>query len=153
MSKMKLHLKSAGHDVTNIISQETGEVIDFVVDNRQYLAGDDGTFYLVWTECLNILENWELSISDLQMYTYLIRCNADGREFSITKSMKDELAKANKKSATTYNNCTRALVAKKLIVPITARSYKLNPRYVWKGSTTSRKQALFSILRNECPEC
>ncbi len=149
---MKAHLKTNRVDVVKIVDDKTGEILNEEVVFNKYLADSDDEFYLVFTSLMNIWEQWNLSVSDLNMFAYLCSKYANGAEFSITQNIKDQVAIKTGKSITTFNNTTRNLIKQGLLVKVGHKSYKLNPRHIYQGSSKNRKRALFEIL-NICPNC
>lgn len=103
-------------------------------------------FFLVFQELMNVWERWNLSTSDLNLFGYLCNRYSNGSEFTITANIRNEIAELTDRKPTTFNNSTRALLDKKLIIKISPRSYKLNPRYIFKGSSKKRNKALIEIL-------
>ncbi len=144
---MKEHLGLFRQTIEKVIDKETGEELSTDVMNHQYLVGKPEEFYLVYNSLLNILAKWELSVSDLNLYSYLCVHYANGSIFNISESIKKEVGELNKKQPSSFNNSTRALLSIGLIVKVANKTYKLNPRYIYKGSSKNRSKALFEILQ------
>lgn len=144
-TNMSQHLRTFREEIEKTIDPETGEVIDLAVHKHNYLAGEE-EFFLVYTSLMNVWERWDLSTSDLNLFSYLCNRYSNGAEFTITSNMKAEIANISGRKPTTFNNSTRALIDKRLIIKISPRSYKLNPRYIFKGSSKNRNKALIEIL-------
>lgn len=87
----------------------------------------------------------KLIAADIELLAYLLKNYSDGRVFSITKSMKEELCKVTGKSVTTYNNCTKVLVDNGFILKQGTRAYIINPAYAFKGSSKNRNKAIIEL--------
>lgn len=147
ITNMKEHLRTSKQVIEQIVNPETGEVEDIQVTNHQYLAGNPDEFYLAYTALLNVWAKWDLSVSDLNLYAYLCKNYANGTPFNISEYVKKEVANITGRSATSFNNSPRALVSKGLIIRVSNKTYKINPRYIFKGSSSNRNKALFEILQ------
>lgn len=144
---MNQHLRTHKQVVEQIVNSETGELEDIQVTNHQYLAGNPEEFYLAYTSLLNVWAKWDLSVSDLNLYSYLCAHYANGTAFNISEYVKKDVANISGRSPSSFNNSPRALLAKGLIVKVANKTYKINPRYIFKGSSANRNKALFEILQ------
>lgn len=142
---MKQQSRTFRETVERTVDSETGELIDVSVHKHNYLAGEE-EFFLVYTSLMNVWERWDLSTSDLNLFAYLCNRYSNGSEFTITANIRNEIAELTGRKPTTFNNTTRALIDRKLIIKVSPRSYKLNPRYIFKGSSKNRNKALIEIL-------
>ena len=139
MEKIKTYLTKT----TDVVDKETGEV-NTETKTYRYVEGTE-EFFFIFAGCLNILERWDLSNAEIHLLSYLIRNYPSGQSFSITKNIKQEIAEKNNKSIYSYNNSTRKLLAKELIIKLDTKLYRLNPRFIWKGSTNGRKKAMIEL--------
>lgn len=146
------HIKSGVIHNGTVIDTETGEVISENEKKFQYVAGDPGNFVFVYTALLNIISEWKLSQAGTVMLAYLLEKYANGTIFSISKALREELARRSGKSETTFYNTTRELLKLKLIVEVSYRAYKLNPKYAFRGTRLEQKKAVFEILQI-CKNC
>jgi predicted transcriptional regulator len=148
---MKAYLKTVNTEIKTIIDKETGEYLDRSEHKIQVLVGKDD-FSLIFTEFWNILLAKPLSQVDILLLAYLVKNYADGTPFSVSAYIKKELAVLTNKSETSFNNSTRKLIKHGFIYDIGAKSYKLNPRYAFKGSTNNQRQAIIEML-SVCEDC
>lgn len=130
---------------------EEGEMID-VAESNISICTDQTDFALVYANIWNILEDHNLGKVDIVLLGYLIQHYADGRVFTINGGLKKELAERSKLSVTSFNNSTRKLLDRGLIYSIEGRSYKVNPRYAFKGSSKDRNKAIVT-MSNYCKNC
>lgn len=149
---MKQHLKTSLEHGEKVIDGDSGEILFEESKKFQYIAGDPGDFVFVYTSLLNIISRWKLSQAGICAYAYFLENYSTGTIFSISKAVRDELARRSGKNETTFFNVTRELLGLKLIVQVGYRSYRLNPGYAFKGSRGDQKKAMFEVLQI-CPDC
>lgn len=89
----------------------------------------------------------------LKMFASLVEKYGDDKEFSMTKALKEVIANETGCKARSLDTAFTDLVRKNVIVKIGTQLYKVNPRHVFKGSTTSRNEALKAIIELGCREC
>lgn len=134
------------------IDSETGEEISYERKDIKIVVNPDD-FALVFASFWNSIIEKPLSKSDVELLGYLIQNYAEGTVFTINKAIKEILSKRSGKSASSYNNSTKHLLEYDFIFQVgDSKSYKLNPRYAFKGSTNDRKQALISMTEH-CKTC
>lgn len=148
----KQHKKVGVRHLETLVDSGSGEVLEMSEKKFEYLAGEPGDFIFAYTSVLNILSQWKLSYASVCMYAYLLERYADGVPFSINSFIRGELADRTGKSATTFTHCTRELIDLKLIVEVSRRTYKLNPKYAFKGGRDAQRKAVFELLQ-VCPDC
>lgn len=151
-------VKTVKTEVERIIDFETGEVVESSFKSINIVVNPD-EFALVYAGFWNVILENPLSKSDVELLGYLIQSYADGTSFTITQHIKDVVSKrspSNKKgefkSPTSYNKSTANLIKHKLIVAVGKRTYVINPRYAFKGSSNDRKDAMIK-LKQSCPTC
>lgn len=143
---MGQYLKTSATHSREELDFDSGEIVENRMEFK-YLAGDPGDFVLVYTELLNVIQRWKLSYAAIVMLTYLLENYADSTIFSITKAVRKDVSERSGMSETTFYNVTRELLSHKLIVEVSHRSYRLNARYAFKGSSASQKKAMFELLQ------
>ena len=87
----------------------------------------------------------QLSTSDMQLLSYLIKNYGKGTIFSITKTIKEQVAKISGKSPSTYNNCATVLVKGGFLIKKDNRNYVINPEYAFEGSSNNRNKAIIEL--------
>lgn len=146
-------VKAVKTEIDRIVDPETAEVLEVETKYIQILINPD-EFALVYAGLWNVLLEQPLSKSDIDLFGYLIQHYADGTMFSIPTQMKELLAKKTGKSASSYSNSVRHLVKYRLIIPIApnSRTYTINPRYAFKGSSGDRNRAVIELVK-KCKDC
>ena len=148
---MKDTVKTAQETITTIASIEIEEVINTSISKKQVLVNEDD-FCLIYSEFWNVIMEFSLSKTDIEMFAYLIKNHSDGSPFSITSYTKEEISKKTQKAVTSYNNCTRVLLKHNLIYQVKNRVYKISPRYAFKGSSKNRHKAVIEMV-SMCKDC
>lgn len=151
--KPSYHLRTSVAEITNVVSEETGEVKDVAITKlHRYLAGNSESFVFAYVSLLNMLSSWKLTMAAICMYAYLIEKYPDGTPFSINSFIREELSERTGKSQQTFTHATKELVSNKLIYEVSFRVYKLNPSYAWRGDKASHKKAIIELIE-DCPDC
>jgi hypothetical protein len=138
--------------IDRVVDVNTGELVDVSESFTELYTETNEEFCLVYASLWNVIDKHNLGKSDISLLGYLINHYADGTIFCINKAVKESAAKLGGKHYTSYNNSTRRLLDKKLIFEVSGRSYKLNPKYAFKGSTNERRKAIVE-MHSYCPDC
>ena len=133
---------------SQVVISDTGEVVDEIVNKIQVYLDKD-KFALVYASFWDTIMETNLSKSDLELGSYLIKNYGKGVPFSITRNIKEELCKITKKSITSYNNSVKNLLEAGFIYKVGNRSYKINPTHAFEGSSSTRKKAIIEMFQ-EC---
>lgn len=146
-------IKNIKTQVVQVVDPTTGEIMDESIKKVQVVVNPD-EFALIYAGLWDVILGKPLSKSDIELLAYLIKRYSDGTMFTVNTPLKNDVARETGKSTTSYNNSTRKLLDHNLIIrlPNSKRTYVLNPRYAFKGSSTNRKKALIEIL-DWCPDC
>lgn len=137
-------IKTINTNTTTIIDGETGEVLNNCIKKIKVVTDTDD-FALIYVGFWNALIGNTLIKADIELLAYILKNFSDGRLFSITKVMKEEICKETGKNITTYNNCTRVLVHNNFIIKKGTRTYVVNPEYAFKGSSKNRNKAVIEL--------
>jgi len=148
---MKDIIKTVHTEVTQTVDTNTGEIVDVSSKDIKIVVNSED-FCLVYAGLWNVILDNPMSKSDIELLSYIIKNYSDGTPFCITQYVKERVAQKTGKSKTTYDRSTAALKKYKLIIPVSGRTYILNPRYAFKGSSTNRKKALVELVE-VCKDC
>lgn len=146
----KSFLKTKFTEVTNIVSEETGEIIDTEIKKHTYLANSKEDFMLIYSGIIGIFNKMEQS--EIRVFSFLLQY-ADGTKFSINKPIRLEISKVTELNERTIYNTVKKLEEKGLIFKYNTGAYQLNPRYAFKGSTSDRNKQLKTIIELGCKDC
>lgn len=145
-------IRTVQTNTETVVDSETGEVLNLSVKRVKVVTNPD-EFALIYAGFWDVLLGNPLSKSDIELLAYLIKNYGDGTPFVITSYIKNEISAKTGKISTSYNNSVSSLLKYKLIFRLdNSRTYKLNPRYAFKGNSSDRKQAVIEMA-DICPTC
>lgn len=144
-------LKTVHSKVTETVDTETGEVIDIQVKETKILTKSREEFIQLYVSVESKLSG--LALAQERLFTYcILHCD---RENIIRISSYDKKVILEKwdLAPSTIANSLLSLIQAKLLIRIGRGTYRVNPKYVWKGDSNSRKTMLTHVLTIECPHC
>lgn len=144
-------IKTGYTETKMVVDSESGELLDVFVNSSTYLANTKEEFYLMYSSMVLILKG--SSDVKMKMFAALLERYSQGQEFSMSKSLKEVIANETGCKARSLDTAFTDLVRKNVIVKIGKQLYKINPRHIFKGSTTNRNQALKAIIELGCRDC
>ena len=144
-------LKTGYSQVNTLVDQDTGEVLEISINNSTYLANSKEEFYLMYSSMVLILKG--SSDVKMKLFASLLERYSKGQEFSMSKSLKEIIAKETGCKARSLDTAFTELVRANIIVKIDIQLYKINPRHVFQGSSSNRNNELKAIIELGCKEC
>lgn len=142
------------YEVVNPITGEKeiafgGGKIPYIADNRK-------DFFLVYASFIGIMIKG-LSLAEIKVFAYLLSTYNSGTSIALIKSIKQEIMdNTGLKSLGTISNTISSLTKTKphpLLHKVANSTYKLNPRYAYKGSVRDRDNELKAIFELGCKDC
>lgn len=148
--------KSGTTTITEIVDGNTGELLDTSVKKHSFLANTKEEFFIGYVSLLASLK--KLNWTAIQVYAYILCNYPTSSKLGITTDIKRDMLASigiNAKTIEVINRALRDLTQAHFLVKCegTSSTYKINPRYAYKGSTTDRNAALLAIIQLECPDC
>lgn len=140
----KSYLKTSGIKTDTVIDQDTGEILDVKINKTQYLANTKEEFYLMYSSMILILKG--SSDVKIKLFAALLERYSKGQEFSMTRSLKDVIAVETDCKARSLDTAFTKLIQSGVIIKLDTRLYRVNPRHVFQGSSSSRNESLTAIL-------
>lgn len=137
--------KIVSNNTETLIDKETGEVLSMNTKQVKLLL-DKTKFALVYTTMWDALIGADLSKSDIELFSYLVSNYGDGTIFTINSYIKEEISKKSGKKVSSYNNSTRKLLSKELILRKSKKNYIINPVYAFQGSSNTRKKIVLELI-------
>ena len=147
---MKEHLKTGTTVITKYVDRETGEILDQEIETSKYLAGSKDEFFLMYSAMINVLKG--CNDPEIILLAGLIERYSSGQSFAMTQHLKDEIGVGVNCSVLSFNRAFTELKRANIIVEPKSRLYKINPRFVFKGSSNNRGKHLKVVLEY-CKEC
>lgn len=106
----------------------------------------------VYPDVLGLLD--ELDKVSIKVLTHCsLICTPNTNMVALTLPFIQQIAKSSKLSVQTIRNSIVKLSKKNALIPMGSATYRINPRYYWKGNSSERKKTMEYILRIECPSC
>lgn len=140
----KSFLKNGHTTVETIVDSETGEILDVTSNKSTYLANTKEEFYLMYSSMILILKG--STDVKIKLFAALLERYSKGQEFSMSRALKDVIAKETSCKARSLDTAFSKLVESNVIIKLDTRLYKVNPRHVFQGSSSSRNESLSAIL-------
>jgi hypothetical protein len=89
----------------------------------------------------------------MKLFASLLERYSRGQEFSMSKGLKDIIAKETDCKARSLDSAFTELVRANIIVKIETQLYKINPRHIFQGSSINRNNQLRAIIELGCKDC
>jgi hypothetical protein len=148
---MNSYLKTVHSTVTESIDSETGEVMDIQIKETKILTKSREEFIQLYVSIESKLSG--LAFAQERLFTYcVLHCDRENI-IRISSYDKKVIFEQWGLAASTIANSLQALIQAKLLIRIGRGTYRINPKYVWKGTTDKRKEMLTHVLTIECPHC
>ena len=147
----KSTLKTSYVETQTTIDKETGEILDVTINKTSYLANTKEDFYLMYSSMVLILKG--SSDVKMKLFASLLERYSRGQEFSMSKGLKEIIAKETDCKARSLDSAFTELVRANVIVKIEAKLYKINPRNIFQGSSKNRNNQLRAIIELGCKDC
>ena len=147
----KSTLKTSYVETQTTIDKETGEILDVTINKTSYLANTKEDFYLMYSSMVLILKG--SSDVKMKLFASLLERYSRGQEFSMSKGLKEIIAKETHCKARSLDTAFTELVRANIIVKIETQLYKINPRHIFQGSSINRNNHLRAIIELGCKDC
>lgn len=136
----------------NFIDASTGELLETEMDvkHQKIVINDKRDFVNMSIPILGMIDGLDNTTIKVLIWCAL---NAEYNRniVNLTKPMCDEITKEFKISYQTIKNSITKLSKKKALIPLGSGTYRVNPRYFWKGATSEKLKTMKYILEMECP--
>ena len=127
----------------------SGEWFSYNQDIKDYFKIEEP--YLIYSSMILILKG--SSDVKMKLFAALLERYSKGQEFSMSKSLKEIIAKETDCKPRSLDSAFTTLIRKNVVVKINTQLYKINPRHVFQGSSSNRNDALKAILELGCKDC
>jgi len=137
-------LKSSNSRVNTVIDESTGEILSETTSVTMYLANSSKEFYLMYASMLSVLKG--SSDPKINLLAGLIERYSKGQEFSMSRGLKDLIAKECNGSSRTFDRAFTVLKEENLIIEVSPRLYRINPKHIFQGSSKNRDKSLKLLM-------
>lgn len=138
----------------NFIDTESGEIIDTEqeVKNHKIVVDSKRDFIMLSFAVLGILDGLDKTTIQILVWCSL-NAEYNSNIVNLTKPMCMRITKDQGFAYQTIKNSIGKLSKKKILIMLGSGTYRVNPRYFWKGQTSEKLKAMKYILDVECPKC
>lgn len=139
--------------INNFISED-GELleVDKEVKKHKIVVGDNKTFSMMYNTIIGLYDG--LDKVAIKILTWCgVNAQHNTNIVNLTKPMCNLISKEYDLSYHTIKNAISRLAKKKALFALGSGTYRVNPKYYWKGSIDTRRKTMKYILEVECPEC
>lgn len=138
--------------VNNFMDSKTGEIleVDEEIKVHNIIVESPVQFAMIHVPILAMLDELDKVAIKVLVWCAL---NADYNEntVNLTKPKCACITKQFKISYQTIKNSITRLAKKKAIIALGSGTYRVNPKYFWKGQNTVKRKKMKYILEVECP--
>lgn len=144
MENSEAYLKQVNSNTKEFINIDTGEILGETSNISYYLANSREEFYLMYSSMVLILKG--SSDVKMKLFAALLERYSRGQEFSMSRSLKEIIAKETDCKPRSFDTAFSYLVKENIIIKIGSQLYKVNPRHVFQGSSQERNNQLKAVL-------
>lgn len=151
---MKIVTKYGGTVVSNFINPETAELIDTLVEVKTHTIAVESKdqFAFIYASIIGALQG--LNGGDIKLLMYCsMNCTLNSNMIPLNSHFLAEAAKQLGVSPGSLRNSIMSLTKKGILIKVGSGTYRVNPRYFWRGDTNERLKTMKYILEVECPNC
>ena len=138
----------------NFIDSETGEILETHVETKHHkiVVNDRESFYWTYLSIESLLDDLDKVSLKLLFYCNM-RCQWNTNMIALTKPILTDIEREVGLEYQTVRNAISKLKKLGVFIELGNATYRINPRYYWKGETTERLKTMKYVLEVECPNC
>lgn len=140
--------------VNNYFNEETGEITnqEINVKHHKIIIADKESFALQYSEIIGKMKN--LNGNDIKLLAYCsLNAEHNTNRIALTKPICEEIFEGLEIPYQSIRNSAAKLVKEKVLIPLGSATYRVNPKYYWRGNSNERLKTMKYILEIECPDC
>ena len=151
-----MELKNGTKIVEKIVyvDKATGEILDenTEVKTDSYLTKSKEEIYYTYLSAISLIDHLDKVAQKVLFYCNMY-CQWETNMISLTKGiLKDMEEKIGLKYQTIRNSIVK-LKKMGVFIDLGGATYRIYPKYYWKGSYNSRIKTMKYVLEIECPDC
>lgn len=131
-----------------------GEFIEQDVETKKHVVVVDSAESMAYitSTLIGVLD--EISGVEMKVIAYCaINSEFNTNLVNLTKPACEIMSNKISLKYQTIKNAISSLKKKNILVSLGSGTYRVNPRYSWRGTKTDRKKTMKYILEVECPNC
>ena len=137
--------------INNYIDIETGEIIDQdkEIKHHKILVDDKESFFWTYLSILKVLDDLD-KVSIKVLYFCNMHSQWNTNKIALTKPILKDIEIMFDIKYQTIRNSISKLKKLGVLIDLGSATYRINPRYYWKGDTQQRTKNMQYILEIEC---
>ena len=150
MRLKKVHKKTT---INNYVDKETGELLTTDVDIKhdKIVVNDAERFAMIFSNIIGVIDG--LNGTAIKVLIFCSQnCVVNTCIINLGKAYRESICKAFDLKDQTVKNAISDLVRKGILIYESTATYKVNPKYFWRGDMGERRKALKYILELELTE-
>jgi hypothetical protein len=140
--------------VNNFIDTDSGEVLDIDMETKHHkiIVDDKESFFWTYLSVLSLIDDLD-KVSFKVLFYCVFHCQWNTNMVALTKPvLKDMELKVGIQYQTARNSISK-LKKLGILIDLGSATYRINPRYYWKGNSEDRLKTMKYVLELECPTC
>ncbi len=140
--------------VNNYIDSKTGELIDQSIERKHHtiVIDDKETFYWTYLAVEALLEDID-KVQFKVLFYCMLNCQWNKNLIILNKTVLQDIEKKVGLKYQTVRNAISKLKKRGVFIELGSATYRINPRYYWRGTSEERLRTMNYILEIECPNC
>ncbi len=134
---------------TNNVNIETGEIlsVETEIKHHKIVVDDRENFVMMYASVIGLID--ELDKVGVKLLVWCSsNCTMNSNLVNLSKPMCEEIGKTFDLKLQTIKNAIVKLKKKNVLLPVGSATYRVNPRYFWRGDAGNRKKYILEIDLN-----
>lgn len=149
MDICKLSIKFVGN--IKQTDMENNPEVGVVLNTHVISVDSKEKFYLMYSSMVVILK--QSSDVKMKLFAALLERYSKGQEFSLNGGIREVIARETGCKPRSLEAALTFLIRHHILIEVTKRVYRINPRHVFEGTNFDRNESLKAIIELHCPEC
>lgn len=151
---MKLKKVKTDVVVNNFIDENTGEVLDtdISIKHHKIVVEDNESFFWTYLGAISLIDDLD-KVSIKVLYYCNINAQWNTNMIALTKPVLLDIEKKIGLKYQTVRNAISKLKKLNILIDLGSATYRINPRYYWKGNSSDRLKTMKYVLEVECEFC
>lgn len=146
-------IKVKTNSVTNnYIDADTGEILETEqeVKHQKIVVNSRRDFIMMHLPIIGLIDGLDNTTIKVLIWCGM-NASYNTNTVNLTKPMCIDITKQYNIKYQTIKNSISKLSKKKALIPLGSGTYRVNPKYFWKGETAEKLKTMRYILEIECP--
>lgn len=151
---MKIKTKYDETVVNNYLDSVTGELIETHVDVKTHkiVLDSKDQFAFMYSTLIGSLQG--LNGSDVKLLMYCtLNCTYNTNVVALNSHFLKLASQQTGVSLGSLKNSLTVLHRKNILIKLGGATYRVNPKYFWRGESAERVATMRFVLEVECPTC